>query len=741
MKIREGKKRLRNKGFTLIELIVTIAIIAIFSGVVLTFITTGSNTYRSTSSNAKVQMETQETFDQIEEMIIDVNRNLYYANGTSDNIGSEIKNDIKQDGGANSTGNKTFLVCNENSNGNGTSDYVCDILDWNKDDATIYYSQKTYSATSSYAGTETSVATFMSDIDEKAVAADDSATVESTDETAAVDSGNPDVAGNVQNATTTVAKKVFATGILDFRADLSKVESDKIVRFQLSTQNGSKELETLHSISLRNAVKVSKPETTDDSDGQDTNVSISIINAPKSMDAGTSRDLFYDLAGNGKIDPTSVTWSVADNESNGSFPAADPTNGKLTINDNASGTITVIVSAKTVNGDTITSAPVTISINAKATATPEPTVEPEPTTAPEPTATPEPTAVPEPTVTPIPTPQPTDGEIRINNDAKYDTVIAGEREYYQCSSYNEEDFHLYVNGNTYDKENVTWSLKNNDNSVSLTQTDTKNANLSVSAGSKHGFTLCADYKKYENGVAKTYHVERNFNVLNSITLEMTDRNGKIIENNGTIPAGKVYPVRLKINIYDVNGKLNQINVTPENGNFWNNGTGVLEDGTVSLVTSDDNQYWMFRPSTEGNKTIKVNEFGGITGGTIFNRYNYKLTTSMTVKVVGNANVYDAQIIGPDVVTQGENPEYYLEVKDGEKEINTKVTWATDGSFYFNNGTSGTGAQNKVKIGFYNLNKLGEYTMTVTYYATSDQNETRVLGKVTKTITLKESNGN
>lgn len=35
--IKKGKRKAYNKGFTLIELIVTIAIIAIFSGVVLTF--------------------------------------------------------------------------------------------------------------------------------------------------------------------------------------------------------------------------------------------------------------------------------------------------------------------------------------------------------------------------------------------------------------------------------------------------------------------------------------------------------------------------------------------------------------------------------------------------------------------------------------------------------------------------------------------------------------------------------
>ena len=99
MKTKERRERLQNKGFTLIELIVTIAIIAIFSGVVLTFISTGSNTYRSTSSSAKVQMETQETFDQIEDLIIDVNRSLYYANGSGAAvIGAEIKNDIKQSG-------------------------------------------------------------------------------------------------------------------------------------------------------------------------------------------------------------------------------------------------------------------------------------------------------------------------------------------------------------------------------------------------------------------------------------------------------------------------------------------------------------------------------------------------------------------------------------------------------------------------------------------------------------------
>ena len=355
MKTKERRERLQNKGFTLIELIVTIAIIAIFSGVVLTFISTGSNTYRSTSSSAKVQMETQETFDQIEDLIIDVNRSLYYANGSGDSLGAEIKNDIKQSGGANSTGDKTFIICNEYKNGTGNSQYICDVLDWDKDDATIYYSQKEYKAASSSAGNETSVESLMA-------AEDDT-------EENAVDAGASESETKAKDLKMKVDRSVLATGILDFRADVSKVESDKIVRFQLSTQDGTKEIETLHSVSLRNTVEVKKPADSYD-DAPSTSVGIKIINAPSSVDPGNSYTLDYNLTGNGKIDPTTIKWEVTANTENGSFPTADPTYGKLTLSDMASGTITVIVSARTVDGDMITSAPVTIPINGK-NATPE----------------------------------------------------------------------------------------------------------------------------------------------------------------------------------------------------------------------------------------------------------------------------------------------------------------------------------------------------------------------------------
>ena len=360
MKTKGNAWKLKNKGFTLIEMIVTVAIIAIFSGVVVTFIGTGSGVYRNTSSNSKVQMETQETFDKIEDLIIDANRSLYYANGSGSNIGAEIKNDIKEKGGTNSTGNKTFISCNEYENSDGTSQYIYDVLDWQSSDGKIYYSRSEYTAQSSNDNSEnedqddTDVQSFSDESGENAVS----------------DGGDAPV--KVKNKKPLIKRSVLASGILDFRADVSKVESDKIVRFQLTTESGNKQIQTLHSVSLRNNVDLKKPADAFNN-AEATDVGIKIINAPESMDPGESFMLAYGLTGNGTIDPTTVTWTVVDNADNGSFPTQDHTNGRLTISDSASGYITVQVSAVSTTGQLVKSQIVTIKINTKATPSPTPT--------------------------------------------------------------------------------------------------------------------------------------------------------------------------------------------------------------------------------------------------------------------------------------------------------------------------------------------------------------------------------
>ena len=637
----------------------------------------------------------------MEDMIIDTNRSLYYANGTGENIGSAIKNDIKQSGTGNSDGNKTFIVCNEYKNNDGnTSQYICDVIDWDKEDATVYYSQREYTASSSSDGAgkdDTETAAFSAD--------EGDAAVFSLDE-------EDDGEQNVRNARTKVKRSVLATGILDFRADLTRVESDNIVRFQLSTENGKKEIETLHSVSLRNKVKVKKPADSID-DTEPTDVGIRISYAPASMDPGTSDNLAYDLTGNGSIDPSTITWTVVRDGQNGSFPGEDHTNSRLTINGNASGSITVKVSAKTSSGKWIESAPVTIQITTKATPAPteapEPTATPVPTNTPVPTATPAPTETPVPTSTPVPTPVPTAGKIILGGDARYDTVIAGDRDHYECSPYNGNEFQLSVKDDKYDKENVTWTLKNNDSSVSLVQKDSKNADLSVPADTRQGFTLCADYIKDENGMKKTYHVERSFNVISDVSLEMFNAKGEEIQDNATIKAGEQYTVKAYLNSYDVNGNHTQNLIEPAHATGGASLFYLEGDGNAIKKKDDAKQGWTVIPTTEGQKTV-VFTLQKLSGDTIFNPYNYGLSARKPVNV--KIPEIKAEIVTGEPAGVGKPIDVYLNLTDEDGyPVDRTVNWICYYGGKFSASTSGSGDSNKVT---FTPTNTGELTINAQY---------------------------
>ena len=684
-----------NRGLTLIELVITVAIIAIFSGVVMTFIMTGSNTYRSTSSNAKVQMETQELVDRMEDLIIDTNRSLYYASGTGENTGSEIKNDIKQSGDGNSDGSKTFIVCNEYKNNDGnTSQYICDVIDWDKEDATVYYSQREYTASSSSDGAgkdDTETAAFSAN--------EGDAAVFSLDEE---DSGEQ----NVRNARTKVKRSGLATGILDFRADVTKVESDNIVRFQLSTENGKKEIETLHSVSLRNKVKVKKPADSVD-DTETTNVGIRISYAPASMDPGASDRLAYDLSGNGSIDPSTITWSVVSDGQNGSFPGEDHTNSRLTINGNASGSITVKVSAKTSSGKWIESAPVTIQITAKAA--PTPTAAPEPTATPVPTSTPVPTATPAPTSTPVPTPVPTDGEIILGGDAKYDTVIAGET--YQCTIYHDHGFRFKPkdSGQNY---SVTWSLKGKPAGISMGGGQNTDQTVSVDVNAVNGFVLCADYVNKDNG--KTVHVEREFKVSSKTKLQLWDEDNHQIVENDEATVTKSYQLRALVEVYDASGNASDVPIVA------NKAETTVQANNQTMNLSADGQGWIYAPTKPEDVriTLQLRKYTGTfwSANNNFPTDNANYNAAFNVKAVLPA--YHAEIVGPDKIGYNESAEFYLSLTDMDgNPVDAKVTWS--GNY---NGTGGnmtpnetkTGINNKVRFDPYNKRQAATYPVFATY---------------------------
>ena len=368
------KEKNNSAGFTLIEMIVTVAIIAIFSGVVVTLITTGSSLFRGVSGNTKSQVKAQETLDEIEDLIIDANRSIYYAYGSGTDMGTQITSDIDDSNAA----SKTFIACNEYENGDGTSRYVFDVLDWVGSEGKLYYSQREYTKASS--STEEENENGAGDNSENQQTADTSGiSAESMDNGVAVfasadnDSGNGVASGGssdkAKDSKELIARSVFAEGIENFTADVTKVESERIVRFRLTTEENGKKVKTLHTVNLRNRIQVMKPDDAF-ATASSTDVRINIVGAPDSIDAGKSKILGYNLTGNGSIDPTTLKWKIVDGTEKGYFPELDPTYGKLTINDNATGTVTVIVSAETSDGkQTVTSAPVTIKINNTKTVT------------------------------------------------------------------------------------------------------------------------------------------------------------------------------------------------------------------------------------------------------------------------------------------------------------------------------------------------------------------------------------
>ena len=378
----------KNRGFTLIELIVTVAIIAIFSGVVVSVVGTGSHSYRTTSSNAKVQMETQDIMDQIQNIIIDVNRSIYYSygDGMNDSVGELVTNDIETAGTAAA---KTFFATSgtESSNldesGNKLYDYTCDVILWNKQEQKIYYACRTWQGTE----TEKSTDTTNDASGEQSGLADNSTQTEIAGHAEMNDEALMDITDNDmevaddsedESESTTVSKRtskienkvektLLAENVTDFRVDVSKAASERIVRFQFTANVNGKETTTVHAVNLRNQIQVSKPYEGYNKSDSDTPWLL-LTNYPEEVEPGKSVIGFSKLM-NGNIDPDTIKWVV--DSGNGAFTAgaegSDDSLVTLTANSAAKDgdLITIHVEAQTSDGKKVQSRTATIKVVSK----------------------------------------------------------------------------------------------------------------------------------------------------------------------------------------------------------------------------------------------------------------------------------------------------------------------------------------------------------------------------------------
>lgn len=209
---KEQERQQKNGGFTLVEMIVAVAITAVFSAVVLTAVAAGSRLYRSISGSTRVQMDTQELTDSVEKLIVNAGESIYYAYGSGKSPGAPISDDI--DGSTD--GDRTLLLCSIQKNKGGAGIRVVDVLDWRKSEQKLYYSRQEITAAGTSMLTEPSV---------------------------------------------------YGEGIMEFHVDVSRADSDGIIRFQLITENLGKKLRTLHTVDLRNPVKIMLPGSQQQEEG------------------------------------------------------------------------------------------------------------------------------------------------------------------------------------------------------------------------------------------------------------------------------------------------------------------------------------------------------------------------------------------------------------------------------------------------------------------------------------------
>lgn len=755
MRNHSRKHRLNNSGLTLIELIVAIAIIAIFSGVVLTYITSSSNFYRNTSSNSKVQMETQETFDKLEDMIINANRNLAY--GTLD--GQPIENDIKRNNHSTSNSSKIFVVSS------GVDSEEPEPSSEDESDARTNQTEREDETDRQYIIWNCTTGEIRYIHSEK----------------------------QNNNWVNKSSGEILATGVIDFRADISKAVSNKIVNFQLTTENVTKKVQTLHSVSLRNELGVT--EEIDDPFVNPTVPPQPGTNTPKpeppssapvpnrllldkstaliaagtnNVDLGITATVSYD---DGTTSPAgTLQWAVSD-----SSCASITDQGRLSINPTAGtadqGMITVTVTDTTHNN---VSGTLTVYIARLDFTTPANnssyTVgqdKPLQYTYMEGGQTPSDAR----TVVNIQTVSKPDlaaeysadgaftqndvgswnvkatvnlteragynivdvhiekinqfsiiqshetGEITLG-DSNNNVDIVSADDNYACSPHHKYGFSIsYDESNIKYIKNVNWSLGGNYEGISIDPSNNNVTTIHISKTARNGFVLCADYTgvTYQNEEI-SLHAEKKVKVANGIEI--------IPLNEDKLHAyiGESYLMQVQVKVYDANGVESKLRIC-DNVNKTDLSEFSIRgnlNGTAQL--SSDKKNWDYYPAdnlkdygSEETATATLQRIPDV----IFSNKNNALFVE-TIKFTLTEPSFSSNIVssGSDSIEIGENKELYLELQNRKNEsVNKDVTWyVNDGKTNLNVYTSQCGENSKV---VFSADRPGTYVIKAEYHTTQN----------------------
>lgn len=206
----------QNSGFSLVELVIAVAILAIVTGAVCSFIIIGSRGYARGNNEISVQQEAQLALNQMSDVIIDATRSINYVGYDQSNQPVKALKDAEF---TFAPEKKALIVYNvatdeeETENPSGTpaptlepvkDDRQNYMFYWQKEDETLYFSQMDESGD------------FPMPLEDGCV--------------------------------------VLADHVTDFEADLSQVEERRVVKLHLIFEMGGKSFEMSNTITVRNQV-------------------------------------------------------------------------------------------------------------------------------------------------------------------------------------------------------------------------------------------------------------------------------------------------------------------------------------------------------------------------------------------------------------------------------------------------------------------------------------------------------
>ena len=193
--------RKNQKGFTLVELIIAIAILAVVSLAICGFIVVGSKGYTAANTDIMLQQEAQLALNQISDVIIDTTDSISYGDGTNLVLkDSEFSGEPSE---------KILVVVNKKDSNNDNDSYR---FEWSKDDQIIYFN---------------------------------------TSDTV-IDDANPAPVFDDSK------KAILAQHVREMHIDISQFEENRVVMVSMTFEKGNKEYTTSNNVTVRNRIALNK---------------------------------------------------------------------------------------------------------------------------------------------------------------------------------------------------------------------------------------------------------------------------------------------------------------------------------------------------------------------------------------------------------------------------------------------------------------------------------------------------